>query len=246
MSFAQAIEKFEGKPSLIIACEPADGGGLLSIANGDVPFVQPNTLDELKTILAALMSDRNFGGVFIDNAGELVSCLMKPVAMSLPSREGILSRSVAGVPERSDYQTMGELFRRDVLLPFLALSKHKDPAVRKHVIMTTLPKDKTDKQGNLLKVLPDLPGAMALSAQALVQCVGGIEYVATREMVDGKPVTTKQRFFVTERDAFHDYSDRYNVFPPKCPVDMVAFWETHWLPRQKKALATTTTEGLNN
>ena len=242
MSLAQAIEKHEGKPSLIIACEPADGGGLLSIASGNIPFVQPTTLDELKTILSALQSDRTFGGVFLDNAGELVSCLMKPVAMSLPSRENQASRSVAGVPERSDYQTMGELFRRDVLLPLLNLSKHKDPQVRKHVVITTLPKDKTDKTGALLKILPDLPGAMALSVQALVQFVGGIEMMADKQMVDGKLVVTKERFLVSERDAYHDYADRYNVFPPKCPTDMVAFWEKHWLPRQTKATVITTIE----
>ncbi len=241
MSLAQAIEKYEGKSSLIIACEPADGGGLLSIASGNIPFVQPTTLDELKTCLTALASDRNFGGVFLDNAGEVVSCLMKPVAMSLPSREGQQSRSLAGVPERSDYQTMGELFRRDVLLPLINLSKHKDPAIRKHIVITTLPKEKLDKQGNLLKVLPDLPGAMALAAQALVQFVGGIEMMASKEMVNNQLVTTKKRFLISERDAYHDYSDRYNVFPPQCPTDMVSVWEKYWVPRQKQP--DTITEG---
>lgn len=239
-SFAQAIEKHEGKPSLIIACEPADGGGLLSIADGDIPFVQPTSLDQLKTLLGGLNADRNFGGVFLDNAGELVSCLMKPVAMALPSRENQQSRAVAGVPERSDYQTMGELFRKDVLLPLINLSKHPDPTIRKHVIITTLPKEKTDKTGSLLKILPDLPGAMALSAQALVQFVGGIELMTSKQMIDGKLNVTKERFLISERDAYHDYSDRYNVFPPQCPTDMVAFWEKYWLPRQTKATTTTT------
>ena len=234
-SFAEAITKFEDKPSLIIACEPADGGGLLSIAAADIPFVQPKNLDELKALLAGLQADQTFGGVFLDNAGELVSCLMKPVAMALPSREQQASRAIAGVPERSDYQTMGELFRRDVLLPMISLSKHPNPAVRKHVIITALPKEKTDPKGNLLKVLPDLPGAMALSAQALVQLVGGIE-LRSIKTVDDKGVMTasKERMLITTRDQYHDYSDRYNLFPQECPTDMVAFWEKYWLPRQKQ------------
>jgi GTPase SAR1 family protein len=242
-SFAQAIERHEGKPSLIIACEPADGGGLLSIAEADIPFVQPKNLDELKTLLAGLAGDQTFGGVFLDNAGELVSCLMKPVAMALPSRENQASRAIAGVPERSDYQTMGELFRKDVLLPLIGLSKHSNNAVRKHIIITTLPKEKTDNKGNLIKVLPDLPGAMALSAQALVQFVGGIDMRAVKH-VDEKGIltTTKERVLISARDQYHDYSDRYNLFPPECPTDMMAFWEKYWLPRQKQPIAVTTTQ----
>lgn len=243
MSMAKAIEKFEGKPSLIIACEPADGGGLLSIADGDVPFVQPKKLEELKLLITSLATDTTFGGVFLDNAGELVSGLMKPVALALPSREGQASRTLAGVPERSDYQVMGELLRKDVLLPLLELTKHPNPQIRKHIIITALPKEKTDNKGNLIKVVPDLPGAMALTAQALVQMVGGIE-VRSVKIPDGKGgfVAEKRRVLVTERDQYHDYSDRYNLFPPQCSTDMVEFWEKHWLPSRKVATTQQTTE----
>lgn len=229
-SLHDAILKHEGKPSLIIAGEPADGGGLVSISDFDVPYVQPKSLAELDAVFAALSNDTNFGGVFLDNAGEIVQALVKPIALGLPSRERIESRTV-GVPERSDYQTMGEMFRSRILIPLISLSKHPNIQVRKHVMMTCLPKEKTTPKGELIKVLPDLPGSMGIGAQALMQMVGGIEMTLKKSMDNGQLKTTQERSLVTRRGAFNDYSDRYNVFPPEMPLDMVAFWEKHWLPK---------------
>src|SRR6478609_4867107 len=226
------LQKFFGTRLLDIACEPGEGGGTMSIQEMDVPFVVPQNLNDIEKIIAELGTSTQFGGVAMDSSSEMVKRFLLPYALKFPSRERTPTRD-AGVPERSDYQTMGEK-AREIFNKLINLTCHPDPKLRKHLLVTACEKEKTDDRGNVLQIQPDLPGAMAGAATAMFQTVAGI---AIRTSVENNPsnptqkIRVSRRVLLTHADGVRIVGDRTKVFPAEGPLDFVELWEKHWLPR---------------
>lgn len=223
------------KPTLFIALEAGEGGGTMSIQSLGIEFVIPSTMAELERLIAALANDRVFGGVVLDSATEYVNRFLKPYALKFPSRDKLQTRE-AGVPERSDYQTMGEKCRQH-LNQLIALSCHPDLSVRKHIVVTALEKEKTDDKGNVTAINPDLPGAMGSTATAMFQTVGAIQIRTT--IIDdpsrpGTKIRKLNRILNTQGDGIRHIKDRTNILPSESPANLLDIWEGWWLPKLEK------------
>lgn len=234
-------QKFYDKPSLFIAVEAGEGGGTASIQEAGVSYVLPNTKQEFDRILAELSTDKEFGGVILDSTGELVRRFIFPYALTFPSREKVASRA-AGVPERSDYQTAGEVLR-GYFNQLINLTTLPNVACRKHVIVTALKRIKIDEDTQqVLSIGPDLPGAMASTAGAMFQTIGYIESRADVIPNPDKPGTTMKqvrRVLVTsnERNPKLLAGDRFKIFPGECEPDLAMIWEKYALPRLHKKVS---------
>jgi len=103
------------RPTLFIAVESGDGGGAVTLRELDVPLYIPKDYNELDGVLSDLKNDKQFGGIVLDSATELVKAFIKPLALSLPPRERsevVLGPRRAGIPTESDYGPMGEYTRQ--------------------------------------------------------------------------------------------------------------------------------------
>lgn len=220
-----------GKPALVIPFEATDGGGVSAIQAFDVPWVQPTNLKETEAILRALQTDETYAAIIIDNLSDLVKNIIQPYALTFPSRENVPTRT-AGVPERSDYQTIGEK-TRSVLNLCIALTK-SDPRYRKHLIVNALQEDHRDSSGNLDRVGPDLPGALAKSGPALFELLASIE-VATKAVPspDNPKQMVRQKVYTfnTSADGVRMSGDRYNVFPATAPANWNDLMDKYWKPK---------------
>jgi hypothetical protein len=222
-----------GKPTLFIAVEAGEGGGTMSIQDFDVPFVTPGSLNELERLAAELTTDRTYGGIVIDSATELVNRFIKPYALKFPSREKMATRE-AGVPEQSDYQTMAEKLR-EILNRFINITAAPDKTLRKHLYVTATEKEKTDRStGRITAIQPELPGAMAGAATAMMQTVG---YIGVRQQVvdspdkPGQKLRVTSRVLLTDADGVRIAGDRTRGFPAEGPLDFVQIWDKYWWPR---------------
>jgi hypothetical protein len=235
--------KFMGKPTLIIGTESGEGGGALTALPG-VPLVTPQTHSELDAILTALRSDRQFGGVVLDSSTEAAIRYAKPYALAFPSRERQATRA-AGVPERSDYQTMGEVVRQ-YFQKLINLTTESNPELRKHVVITALEKEEYDDDGKrLVWVGPHLPGAMAHTASAMIQLTASLKIkpeVVPDPKKPGNTIRLNRRVLVTAGDGVRQMRDRYGMLPAeifmKDPVnpredeyDLCRVWEELWIPK---------------
>ncbi len=232
-------KKYFGKPALFIALEPTEGGGTMSIQDSDVDFVAPRTYEEYNKIAAALAADTKYGGVIVDSSSEYVSRFLKPYALKFPYERGNPPATrIAGVPAQNDYQTMGEQLRLD-FNKLIALTTVADLNVRKHLLVTSLEKEKFSRDGKeLISVHPDLPGAMAGVATSMFQTVGSIELRTNVVPDPANPKSTKRvttRFLVT--DAMEEnkkvVGDRTKLIPTGAPLDFVEIYEKYWIPKLK-------------
>jgi hypothetical protein len=224
--------KFFNKPALFIALEASDGGGVSSIQDYDVPFVQPSTYQELDSLIANLSTDVEFGAVILDNATDMVARLVKPHALTFPTRGAAPQTRSIGVPCRDDYQTMGELTRR-VFNQLINLTKLPNVNCRKHLLVTVLEKEKQD-DGTVTAVCPDLPGAMADTASAMFEFYAGIKIKNVVEPNPDNPKTTRSRsvrLIQTKPEGKKNFGDRYKVFPDEGPLDFVELFEKYWMPK---------------
>jgi len=243
-TFAATMDGFTkahgGKPTLIIAMEPAEGGGTMSIQEYGVDYVTPTNIEEFNKIVAALAGDTRYGGVVVDSATEYVTRFLKPYALKFPYTKGTpsLTRN-AGVPEQGDYQTMGEQARID-FNKLINLTTHPDLNIRKHLLVTALEKEKLTRDGKeLVAIQPDLPGAMSSVATAMFQTVGCIELRTVVEADPGKPGSTRR---VTKRTLVTDATeankrivgDRTRLIPDGAPLDFRTIYEMYWLPYFEK------------
>ncbi len=227
--------KFGGKPSLFVAVEAADGGGTMSIQDLGVDYVMPSSWNELVSIVAALQSDKTYGGVVVDNLTDLVKRFIQPYALGMPYTKGAAPETrKLGVPEQGDYQTMAETLRGQ-LNQLMNLTKHKDMAVRKHLICCALSKDKLDRKTQaLLNIQPDLPGAMAGDATAMFNTVAAIDIKSVVGPDPAKPGQTTRltsRVLVTAGDGVRLLGDRTKCFPASGPTDLCEIWEKYFIPR---------------
>ena len=237
-TFAATLDKLTrkhmGKPTLFIAVEAGEGGGTMSIQQAGVDFVAPATYDELLKVLTALQTDTTYGGVVLDSATEYVNRFLKPYALQFPARENVPTRS-AGVPTRSDYQTMGEKLRID-FLKLISLTTAPRIECRKHLIVTALQREKLDGD-TIVSIHPDLPGAMALTATAMFQTVAQIELRHVVEKEDGKTTRRAVRQLLTDGGGIRIVGDRTGLIPNGAPLDLLEIYERWWLPaiqRQEK------------
>lgn len=217
-----------GKKTLFVAVEAGEGGGTMSIQREAVDYVAPTTYEEFLQVLAALQNDTTYGGVVLDSATEYVNRFLKPYALKFAPRERVDTRQ-AGVPTRSDYQTMGEKARID-FLQLISLTTHRNPDCRKHLVVTALQREKTDDSGRLLAIQPELPGAMSATATAMFQTVAQI--IIKSRVVNN--VRTQERVLLTEGDGVRVVGDRTGVFPAESPTDLKEVWDKYWLPKLKE------------
>jgi len=237
--------KYNQKPTLIIAVESGEGGGAATLRKLNQPLFVPKSMEEVDKCLTALAMDKQFGGIVVDSAKELVQQFIKPKALAFPGRDTGPVQSqlrLVGVPGRSDYQVMGELTRQ-VFNKLLNISSNPNPELKKHIIVTATDKQSYDSTGLILKFDgPDLPGAMAQTAAAMFQISATIDIRG--EMVNGKRESV--RYLVTETDGPKALKDRFNVFPKTgtrlklndedtLGLDLCDIWERFWLPQMPKA-----------
>jgi len=217
------------KPTLFIPLEASDGGGTMSVRAHNLAYVIPETYDEMQKLIPALIEDTTFGGIVLDSGSEYVDRFVKPYALRFPPKDQTPTR-IAGVPERSDYQTMGERVRQD-FNRLMAVTKHPDPNKRKHLVVTALEKERTDSRGNLTGIVPDLPGAMALASAAVFQTVGSIRIVNTVVKDEqGKASRVSARMFSIAPDGIRIAGDRMNVLPEMCAPNLCEMWYTYVVP----------------
>lgn len=229
-------KKYTGKPTLFIAVEAGEGGGTMSIEELGVDYVAPASMEELNRIIAALATDTKYGGVVLDSATEYVNRFLKPYALRFPYTKGSPSATrLEGVPEQGDYQTMGERARTD-FNKLINLTSHPDKNIRKHLLVTALEKERSDrKTQELIAIQPDLPGAMASAAVAMFQTVGCIE-LRTSVVPDPKDPSKKirktDRILCTEATEENKkvVGDRTRRIPTGSPLNFTEIWERSWLP----------------
>ncbi len=227
-------KKYMGKPTLFIAVEAGEGGGTMSIQDKDVDYVIPTSMDELNKIIASLGSDTTYGGIVLDSASEYVNRFLKPYALKFPYTKGIPPPTrIAGVPEQGDYQTMGERARSD-FNQLINLTTHPDPKIRKHLLVTALEMEKKDRDGNVLRIGPALPGAMMEGSTSMFQTVGTIELkTEVGKGPDGKPTRNTFRQLVTDATEENKkiLGDRTKCIKTGMPLDFVQIWEQGFMPR---------------
>ena len=240
-SLDRFTRKYRGKPTLFIACEAADGGGTATIEEMGVDYVIPTNHGELKGVIDALKSDTKYGGVVFDNLTDAVEGIIKPYSLTFPSKEGQAVRAM-GVPDRGDYQSMGE-FLRQQLAPLVALTRHKNPDVRKDIVCCALVKEKMDKSGKAIEAIqPALPGAMSTTATAMFQTVSQL---TVRARVVPNPDNPKeniriyQRVLISDSDGVVVAGDRWKVMPREFvissvtnePIGFTEIYEQLWVPK---------------
>jgi hypothetical protein len=242
-SLDRLTKKYNSKPTLFIACEAADGGGTMSIQSQAVDFVMPQNWNEFCSVISELQSNETYGGVVLDNATDLVKRFAMPFCLKLPFEKGSAPASRAlGVPAQPDYQTCGELLRGK-LNELMNLTKSSNLKTRKHLVVCALQKNKTDRDGTLLKVQPDLPGAMSEDASAMFQTIAGIAIKTSVQDVfdpNGKKTGTARvsnRVLVTQGDGLAILGDRTGAFPKEGTTDLCEAWEKYFLPRIEQAKA---------
>jgi hypothetical protein len=234
-------KKHFGRPTLFIAMEAGEGGGTMSIQDADIDYVCPTTIADFNKIIAYLATDTKYGGVVVDSATEYVNRFLKPYALAFPYTKGSPSATrLAGVPDQGDYQTMGEQARSD-FNKLINLTSHPDLKIRKHLLVTALEKEKTDRAtGAVTRICPDLPGAMSEAATSMFQTVGTIEL---RTSVSPDPADPKKTRRITERTLVTDASeenkkilgDRTKCIRSGMPLDFVRIWEEGFMPRFQQA-----------
>jgi len=239
-SLDRLTQKFEnGRRVLYIPVEASEGGGAVTIRKLNVPMFIPKDLNELMKALGSLRNDKEFAGVVLDSATEMVNQHVKPNALRYPARENTATR-VAGVPNRSDYQVMGELTSQ-VFRQLLMMTTHHNPEYRKHVIVTATVREKEENERIAWRG-SELPGRMAGEACAQFQVVGTIK--TKTEVVGGKRQVA--RYLCTSTDGVEALKDRFELFPPEVKLcknytygsdgeDLCSIWEKYWIPAMKEA-----------
>ena len=232
-------QKYDGKRTLYIAVESAEGGGAATIRKLGVPLYVPKDYSDLFKTLGYLRNDKSVGGVVLDSATELYKQHIKPATLKYPCRENIATRA-AGVLTRSDYQVAGELTSQ-TFRQLMLLTTHEDPAYRKHLIVTATDQLKTDPDNDdkVIWMGPDLPGRMSREAVQMFQQVSTVEVKA--EVINGKRIP--RRYLVSSTDGIMAVKDRFDILPQGIPLrknpedtgeDLLTIYEKYWMPAIEK------------
>jgi len=246
----QMTKRFLGKPTFCIAIEPGEGGGTTSIREFGIDFVTPETLTQVESVLSDLAADTYYGGVLFDSSNEAVKSYLQPWTLAMPARENPISRSMAGVPARGDYQNMGEKLRQwFVKLINMTTVGGNDPTAkdidrRKHVYVTSLLRQKFDDEtGRLISTGPDLPGQMQSTAISLFQLAGTLDFDRKVEANPENPKFPKTvevpMFAVKMKSGNYQSKDRYGLLPDRVLADWGYIYERYWLPAIQANVETT-------
>lgn len=215
--FASSLDaftrKYRGKPTLIIASEVAEGGGTMTLNDMEIDYVMPSSWSEMESLIASLATNEYYGGVVLDNLTDYNIRIVKPHAMSFPSKERDSGTRALGVPVRGDYQVMGESCRTQLNRLINLTNENTPERFRKDLIVTALQKEVTDDAGNLTGIVPDLPGALASSVTAMFQSVLSI---AIKQQVikqtDGSTKRINTRTLLSAIDPMRRTDDRMGIF----------------------------------
>lgn len=239
--------KYRGKPTLIIASEVAEGGGTMSLNMKDIDYVMPSNWNEMESLVASLATNDYYGGVVVDNLSDYVNRIVKPHAMSFPSKERDSGTRALGVPVRGDYQVMGESTRTQLNRLINLTNENTSDRFRKDLVVTALQKEVTDESGNLTGIVPDLPGALAGSVTAMLQTVLsiGVKQKILKQ-ADGSTKRINTRVLYSTIDPLRRTDDRMGLFKPwhdksitaedGTPLGLVEIYEK-WLATRPQAAA---------
>ncbi len=240
-------QKHLGKPTLFIAVELGEGGGIASIREKGVEYVTPRNKQELNEILAYLPTDTKYGGVILDGATETNAAIIQPSALKMECKDKAAatkqSRAV-GVPAWSDYQTMGEEMRK-ILQRLMNCTTQGDPRGslgqkqlaenRKHLLVTALLREKKDKDMVVQWTGPQLPGQMAENSAAIFQTVMTIKLINSRDTVT-KKMKVERRLSVNPVNNWI-LGDRLRLLPEEelLPANLCTLYEKYWIPAIKES-----------
>ena len=240
-------QKYRGKPALYIALEPADGGGAATNRDRDIPLVVPSTLAEFDGILEWLKTDKEFGGVVVDNMTDYVKNILQPFTIqNFPSREKQPQRQ-HGVADRGDYQSMGE-FCRQRLQKLVNLTRALDIECRKDLVVLALTKEVQDQDTQSVSAIqPNLPGQMSQTCGSMFQQVS---YMTVKANVvrttdaSGRSVSQRvyRRVLINDTDGVIVAKDRWEILPKEywltketgSELGLVEIYQDCWEPELKK------------
>lgn len=220
-SLDEFTRKYRGKPTLIIASEVAEGGGTMTLNDMEIDYVMPSSWNEMESLIASLATNEYYGGIVLDNLTDYNSRIVKPHAMSFPSKERDSGTRALGVPVRGDYQVMGESCRTQLNRLINLTNENTPERFRKDLIVTALQKEVTDDAGNLTAIVPDLPGALAAVVTAMFQSVLSI---AIKQKVvkqpDGSTKRINTRTLLSAIDPMRRTDDRMGIFKAQHDVSL--------------------------
>jgi hypothetical protein len=206
-------------------CEPGEGGGLLTIAAKNLPYVVPETYAELERFCSGnIEGQKEFDTYVLDGMSYATDTTIKDYALTVQRTTGNSGKRAMGIPELDDYGTMAELERR--LLSKLLMQP-------KNIIVTCLQDyyqpfqaaagSQSARQERIGG--PDLPGMMRLGSAAMFDIVMRLEIKPV--LTDPRNANSRvlQRFWQTEG------SDKYlaksrirngskNAFPSEVKFDL--------------------------
>jgi len=212
-SLDKFTRKYRGKPTLIIASEVAEGGGTMSLNDEDIDYVMPSNWNDMEMLVASLATNDTYGGVVLDNITDYVARIVKPYALSFPAKEKIMGARQVGVPVRSDYQVMGECARTQLNRLINLTNENTQERYRKDLIVTALQKDKTDDDGTLTGIVPDLPGALSDAITAMFQSVLSIGIKSNVvKQPDGTTRKVSNRMLYSAIEPMRRTDDRTGIF----------------------------------
>ena len=215
--FASSLDaftrKYRGKPTLIIASEVAEGGGTMTLNDLEIDYVMPANWNEMESLIASLATNEYYGGIVLDNVTDYVNRIVKPHAMSFPSKERDSGTRLLGVPVRGDYQVMGESTRTQLNRLINLTNENTAERFRKDLIVTALQKEVSDDSGTLTGIVPELPGALASSVTAMFQSVLSISIKQSIvKQSDGSTKRISTRQLLSTIDPMRRTDDRMGIF----------------------------------
>lgn len=190
----------------VAACETGFGGGLLSVAQSGLDFVEPRNKAEFEAVCTGkIFADKQT--IALDSLTAMTRTFIKDHALSFPRTRGNSEKRAAGVPELDDYQIMAEVTRS-----LVAKLLEQD----KHVIITCGVKAVKDADGAIKSLAPDLPGALADAAPGMFDAVLYLKgRKKLRNPADKKSEYT-ERYFITENDGYHTGAKCRSSLNGKC------------------------------
>lgn len=174
----------------VAACETGLGKGLLTVAQHDLEYIEPQNLAELEAFTnGAVFRDK--GVIALDSLSYMSKSFIKDAALAIPRGKGDTQKRSQGVPELDDYQVMAEITRR-----LLAKLLDKD----QHLIVTATEKDITNEATGETLYVPDLPGALALTCTAMFDFV--LRLRTRQQFRDRRDPNSRyvERYFITASD----------------------------------------------
>jgi len=174
----------------VAACETGLGKGLLTVAQHDLEYIEPQNLAELEAFAnGAVFKDKSV--IVLDSLSYMSKSFIKDAALAIPRGKGDTQKRSQGVPELDDYQVMAEITHR-----LLAKLLDRD----QHLIVTATEKDITNEATGETLYVPDLPGALALTCTAMFDFV--LRLRSRQQFRDRRDPNSRyvERYFITASD----------------------------------------------